>query len=303
MLVPVVACAALVGVLGVVLVSWRLRRRRRQRRIALPVSPVEKGLTIIHDDDDDGDGPAIWDNRPPAASPIPQHPFARGIDSPEYSPTATVFSPSALTFPPIAMEKHNEMKAYEPYTYTYSGWDSPPGSPPRASPRIVVDRREPVTHVSLYSAESVYSSSPSPVPSSERDYGVRALSPTMLDTFPAPPPLAHSAHRSISVPSLRSPNSDYFHARGPSEESQLSPASLHFAAARTGSDHASQVFLPPSSPHFQFPPPTAGAPPSSFPLQAPPPRRRPMYGAPRKQRSLQTSRNSLDIIRERGGSF
>ncbi|KZV93988.1 hypothetical protein EXIGLDRAFT_737569, partial [Exidia glandulosa HHB12029] len=295
-LVPVVACAALVGIAGALLVTWHLRRRRRQRRIALPLSPIEKGVAIIHDDD--GDGPAIWDNRPPAMSPIPPPlVIGRGIDSPEYSPTATVFSPNALAFPPTAMDKHNEMakaKVYEPYTYSIS----PPSSPPM----IVVDRELAMSRGSFYSTESFYSPSPSPVPSSEP--GMRVLTPDMLDTFPAPPPLAHSAHRSISVRSLRHPLVEPSHMRIGSDESQLSPTNLHFVASRSGAEHASRVYLPPTSTHFQFPPrhppPSPHSPPSAFSLQTSAVPRRQKYAPSRKQRSLQSSRNSLDIIRERG---
>ncbi|EJD41378.1 hypothetical protein AURDEDRAFT_115480 [Auricularia subglabra TFB-10046 SS5] len=308
-LVPVVACAAFVGIMGAILATCHLRRRRRQRtRIALPLSPKEKPRQVVEDDDDDE--PAIWDNRPPAASPLPPRRLVLGQDSGEYSPTATLFSPMSLTFPPSAMDKHQELKLVK--SYDSRGWESPP---PRSPPAIIVDRSSPTnTRVSMYSSDSFYSPSPSPIPSTDVGHSMRPFSPAMLDTFPAPPPLAMSAHRSISIPCLRSPPADISHSRMASDDSQLSPTSMHFVSLLAASEQASRGYMPTSPPTYTFPPHTPRrdhtASPntsisssSSSQSSSPRPRRKVVYGSPsRKQKSLQASRNSLELIRERGGA-
>lgn len=313
-LVPVVACAAFVGIMGAILATCHMRRRRRQRtRIALPLSPTEKPRHVVEDDDDDE--PAIWDNRPPAASPLPPHRLVLGQDPGEYSPTATLFSPMSLTFPPSAMEKHQELKLVK--SYDSRGWESPP--PPRSPPAIIVDRSSPTnTRVSVYSSDSFYSPSPSPIPSTDMGHSMRPFSPAMLDTFPAPPPLALSAHRSISIPCLRSPPADMSHARMASDDSQLSPTNMHFVSLLAASEQASRGYYTPASPPiYTFPPHTprrdrtaspntsisSSSSGSSSPSSSPRPRRKVAYGSPaRKQKSLQASRNSLELIRERGGA-
>lgn len=292
-LVPIVVCVVLVGVVGAVLATWHARRRRRQRRRRIELRLGQSERAVANDDDE----PAIWDNRPPAATPIPppRSAYAYGIDTSEYSPTATVFSPTTLAFPPAALEKPSDLasKVYEPYSYILPGPES--RSPPRSPPRIVIDQWDlDDARMSLYSVDSFYPPA-SPVPSSEPGIGMRAISPTVLDTFPSPPPLAHSFNRSISIPDLRSPAADAS-ARGAnnllaSEDLDTVPAlpmSRRVAHRPSESPQLAPRHVVVASPSFG---PFSGT--NSSYVQ-------PRYGSPRKKRSLQTSRNSLDIIRERG---